>query len=101
MNIQTLYLAEDVFDALQYGKEVTIRKGSRDIKKGKLLFYSTEEKRQKVVEVLDVQVMELKDIPIDVLQNDGFLDIDDVFEQMKRFYPDIKFNSICTVIKFK
>ena len=87
-----LILAEDVFDALDSGKFVTIRKGRRDIQLGSLEFESLELKRSVIVDVSMVYFCHLDGvIPSDVI-NDGFEDYDDMLACMKRFYPDITFS---------
>lgn len=98
--MQKLLLSEDVFDALEAGKKTTIRKGRRDVQLGELLFESTKTKRQEVVNVLNVHYCRLSNVYIGDLQNDGFKDHHDMWEQMKRFYPDITFDDEVTTIKF-
>ena len=48
--MQKLTLFEDVFDALANGKATTIRKGRLSIALGDLLFQSTEENREEIVQ---------------------------------------------------
>lgn len=98
--MQKLLLAEDVFDGLEKGKRTTIRQGRRHIELGGLLFESTEVKRHKVVSVISVHYCRLANVYIGDLTNDGFKDHNDMWEQMKRFYPDITFDTEVTVIKF-
>ena len=100
MEQQKLILAEDVFDALKTGKTCTIRKGRRDIKLGKLLLESLDEKRTETVMVNTVIFTELLMIPFRYLSNDGFKNHDDMCEKMKRFYPDITMETECTVISW-
>jgi hypothetical protein len=99
--MQVLTLLEDIFDSLEKGKLTTIRKGRRDIKLGDLLFESVETKRQELVYVISVHYCRLADVPLDDLQNDGFIDHQDLAERMKRFYPDIILNDEVTVVKFE
>ena len=98
--MQELLLAEDVFDALEKGKLTTIRKGRRDVALGDLLFTSIEKKRLEVVNVINVHYCKLANVYIGDLTNDGFKDHYDMWEQMKRFYPDITFDDEVTTIKF-
>lgn len=100
-NIQTLKLAEDVFDELSKGKLCTIRKGRRDIKLGELLFESVEVNRNQLVTVEKVIYCELQHIPEQYIKNDGFKDHADMMITMVRFYPDITWFSECTIIDFK
>lgn len=99
--MQKLTLFEDVFDALEKGKLTTIRKGRRDIVLGELLFESVETKRQKVVEVSTVYYTRLENVNSEDLENDGFKDHLGMWEQMKRFYPDIQMEDEVTVVKFR
>lgn len=100
MTIQTLKLAEDIFNQLEKGKRTTIRKGRRDISLGKLLFESTEIGRRKTVNVLNIHYCKLSNVYQGDLENDGFKDHHDMWEQMKRFYPDLSFDDELTTIKF-
>ena len=96
-----LMLAEDVFNALENGKLITIREGRRDITLGRMLFESVEEKRKKIVDVRMVYYSRLEDVFLSDLKNDGFKDHHDMCNQMKRFYPNINLESEVTVIKFE
>ena len=98
--INRLLLAEDVFDALETGKRTTIRLGRRNIELGDLVFESVETNRTETVNVLNVHFCKLANVYIGDLQNDGFKDHHDMWEQMKRFYPDITFDDEVTTIKF-
>jgi len=99
--MQKLKLYEDIFDALEDGKLTTIRKGRRVIVLGGLLFESLETKRRKTVEVTSVYFADLKNVKMEDLENDGFKDHQDMWEQMQRFYPDIGLEDEVTVVKFK
>lgn len=98
--MQKLMLAEDVFDALVDGKDVTIRKGRRDIQLGELLFESVDEHRKQIVNVKMVVYCNLDFIPEDFVWSDGFDSHEDMEEKMKRFYPDITADTECTVVVF-
>ncbi|AGO47648.1 hypothetical protein Phi17218_115 [Cellulophaga phage phi17:2_18] len=98
--MQELKLAEDIFDALEKGKTTTIRKGRRDIKLGNLLFESLETNRKEVVSVLNIHYCKLSNVYDGDLKNDGFKDHQDMWDQMKRFYPDLTLDDEVTTIKF-
>lgn len=98
--MQKLTLFEDIFDALENGKLTTIRKGRREIALGKLLFESTETKRQLMVDVTTVYFTRLETVNKEDLENDGFKSHQDMWEKMKRFYPDIQLEDEVTVVKF-
>ena len=101
MELQKLILAEDVYDALETGKNCTIRKGRRDIKLDKLLFESLDEKRTTVVNVVMTIHCKLQHIPDEFVWNDGFTGHENMLTEMKRFYPDIQMDTECTVIIFE
>ncbi|WP_107040133.1 ASCH domain-containing protein [Brumimicrobium mesophilum] len=98
--MQKLILHEDIFDALNQGKITTIRKGRRKIELGKLMFESSDEDRQKIVEVVSFYYAKLEDVNTEDLENDGFKDHQDMWEKMQRFYPDIGLEDEVTVVKF-
>lgn len=98
--VERLILEEDIFDQLDEGKRVTIRKGRRDIPLGKLIFESKVERRLKIVNVINVHYSRLSNVYIGDLNNDGFKDHFDMWEKMKRFYPDISFDDEVTTVKF-
>lgn len=98
--MQKLTLYEDIFDKLENGKRTTIRKGRRKIELGELMFESTEEGRQKMVDVVMVSYTRLENVNTEDLENDGFKDHHDMWEKMLRFYPDIGLDDEVTVIRF-
>lgn len=101
MNIQTLMLAEDLFPALVTGqKTVTIRTGDRDIKLGKLRFASTEGRIPVDVDVYRVTKTYMCELSDDLAQRDGAANATEMFEAMKRFYPNINWDSVITIVEF-
>ena len=101
MQIQTLMMAEGVFDRLEEGKMCTIRNGIRDIKKDLLFLESVEEHRKQLVNVVGVIHCQLQNVPQEYIHNDGFVDKEDMLNQMRNFYPDIQYESIVTVVEFE
>jgi len=103
--VQVLFLARDLFESIDQGKTVTIRKGRRDVQLGDLRFLSPiqegEEQLQRDVYVTYVMYCKAIDIPIDLLMDDGFEDHDDMLEGMKRFYPDFEEDTECTVVIYE
>jgi hypothetical protein len=103
--VQVLFLARDLFEDIDHGKTVTIRKGRRDVQLGKLRFLSPvedgEEQLQRDVDVTYVMYCKAIDVPIDLLMDDGFEDHDDMLEGMKRFYPDFEEDTECTVVIYE
>lgn len=100
--MQVLKLADDLFGPLREAKKLTtIRKGRRDVALGELRFEGAEdESLTEVVNVTSVTFTTLAGVSPAILEADGFADHDDALEQMKRFYPDISFDTEVTVIDF-
>ena len=104
-NMQTLFLVEELFELIDCGKTVTIRKGRRDIQLGELKFLSPvdgdEHPMKRIVDVTHLMYCKAKDIPMDLLQDDGFDDHDDMIKQLQRFYPGLDEETECTAILFE
>lgn len=99
---QIMQLADDLFESLRNGsKELTIRKGRRDVKLGELVFEGAKDKLLlERVTVTEVRYLKVVDVPEDALQADGFKDWTDFYEGMKKFYPDLDLTDECTIIFF-
>jgi len=90
----TLRLADDLIDGILDGsKRVTLRKGYRDFTEN-----ITIAGYPAVVE--SVKHYTLETCPLEVLQDDGFQDVDDAIQGMMRHYPDITGKSPVTVVRF-
>lgn len=98
---QKLMLAEDIFDQLHNGKEVTIRKGRRDIALGEIGFESTQWARQARGEVVQVTYLRLSGVSEEDCKRDGFENWLELMKTMQRFYPDIKASDEVTIIQFE
>ena len=99
--MQKLLLTEELFDKLGKGKINTIRLGRRDIALGDLIFESNETGRKRLVNVHSVQYCKLINVQPDTYRSiDGVHYIIDLFEYMKKIYPDIVSGSEVTVISF-
>lgn len=96
-----LLLAENVFDQLDGGKNVTIRKGRRDIMRGGLIFESVDKGRERLVEVGLVYYAPLRNVLLEDYVNDGFKDKTDMLTGLRKFYPDINMETEMTVVRFK
>ena len=62
---------------------------------------STSGDRQKEINVYQVVHIYLKLVPDPVAQDDGFEDAEDMYEGMKRFYPDLTPDDEVTIIYFE
>jgi hypothetical protein len=100
--MQTLKLADDLFGPLREGnKNITIRKGYREIHLGKLLFEGAEDETlQEEVEVVEVVHIRVSGVTDEIAQMDGFNNWVDFFEGMKYYYPDLEVSDECTIIFF-
>lgn len=101
--MQTLKLTDELFVPLRAGdKEVTIRKGKRDIDLGLLWFEGTQdESLREQVEVVEVRYVRASGVPEDVCRIDGFSDWYDFYMGMKKFYPDLEATDTVTIIFFE
>lgn len=101
--VQELKLADDLFPGLISGdKRVTIRAGDRDIKLGRLVFTSVDGGYDPVpVEVFTVMKCFMWAVTDEVAQVDGADTAEELLEGMKRFYPDLDWDSIVTVVFYK
>ena len=88
------------FNDIEDGKGITIRKGYRPIKLGLLEFESLEEKRKLNVQVTHVIHTLVRDIPMEYVKDDGFLDKHDLVNQLTEFYPDIDELSEVTIVTY-
>ena len=100
---QALLLADDLFPSLlEGGKRVTIRRGDRDIKLGKLLFAgATDGTLLHEVEVVEVRHIRVSGVSEEIAQADGFANWVDFYNGMKRYYPDLDVSEECTIIYFE
>jgi len=98
--MQTLKLAPELFLALERGiKKVTIRLGQRDVTLGRLLFESTTNVDvKKSVFVRSVTLTRFIDLSPDVVQAEGAKDLDELYEAMRKFYPNLMWHDVVTVI---
>lgn len=99
--MQSLKLADDLFPLLLNTKFSTIRFGRRDIQLGELTFENVSDSDSKVVNVIRVVHSKVHSLMAFEITDDGFKNINDLIEGMKRFYPDIDRQSEVTVIEFE
>jgi hypothetical protein len=87
-------LADDLIPSMLSGaKKVTIRKGTRE--------YAPEIEIAGYPAVVDsVEHYPLGAVPFEILLSDGFVSFTDTLERLARFYPDITFETMVTVLRF-
>lgn len=99
-----LEMADHFWGAIEDGdKTLTIREGRRDFQPGdKLVFtYSEFEEYQGGFEVTDVTQCPLKDVPIDIINAEGWSGHKQALKNLQAFYPDLTMESFVTVIQWK
>lgn len=97
--MQTLKLANHVFDQLDKGKRVTIRYGYRTVSLGALKFESYDD-REETVDVVKVLHCHFNNIPPEYVINEGTMSSDELLGMMREFYPSIEYYSEVTCIEF-
>ena len=103
MEKQTLLLADDLFPSLEDGdKRITIRRGYREIRLGKLTFEGAKDKGlQCEVEVIEVTHVRVSGVSDEECQADGFDNWVAFYQGMKKYYPDLDVSEECTLIYFE
>ena len=101
MASQELYLDEGLFDAAVNGdKKGTTRKGRRDLRPGPLLLRSNELDRRTVVDVRYVLYMYFGDLPQSVIRSEGCESLDELAQVLRKFYPDLCEDDVCTAVEW-
>ena len=87
-------VAEKFIPALLNGtKQITIRNGNRDYaEKISIVGYPA------IVE--SVKHCTLATCPLEILKDDGFIDVEDAVKKMKEYYSDITKDTEITVVRF-
>lgn len=100
--MQTLKLADDLFPGvLDHSKQMTLRKGFRDIRPGLMQLESVSGALPTViVGVREVRFKRLRDLTLEEARADGFETLDEVIPSMRRFYQDINADSEITLVFF-
>jgi len=100
--IQELKLAPNLMPAVRAGsKNITIRRGARDLTPGRLRLISAVDDADYVdVEVYSVEVLPFADISLCDIRADGGRDHGEMLTSMLQFYPGMTFDERCTVVKW-
>jgi len=100
-NIMILKLEDGIFPGLYDGsKFVTIRKGHREVPLGLNVMESISGDDKEDIAVYQVTHTYLNLVPDEVCMDDGYEDNEDMYEGMKKFYPDLEPNEEITIIYF-
>ena len=101
-DIQTIKMADDLMDSISSDrKKITIREGvHRDYTLGKAILESVsgERKFKVFIDGLSTNFADL--LPENDVSDNGFADITDMVEKMKRHYPDFHPGTEVTVVRF-
>ena len=81
-------------------KKITIREGWRDYQAGPVAIYCIEESLAVEADIFIVIHTTLKDVTKEVYQADGFKTLQGMLRGLRRFYPDITWDSLVTVISW-
>lgn len=86
---------------LEERKLITIREGWRDYRVGRPVMICCQiEPWCVTADIVEVRHCTLREVTPEELEADGFLDHDDMLEGMRRFYPNLDWNSPVTVIRW-
>lgn len=106
--MQKLMLADDLFADVLSGKQSnTVRYGKRDITQGNMILEATEGTQKPIkVTVTQVEHVKFANLTLQHLRTQGIKSdnrqqgLNIFLREMKRFYPDVSFESTVTVIVF-
>jgi hypothetical protein len=101
--MQMLKLADDLMPLAREGyKRVTVRTGRRAITTGPMKFEATHGTEADVaVNVTQVAVMSLKDVPAWALAGENLATAEELHEVLLPYYPTVTMDSEITCIEFK
>lgn len=100
-DIQTIKMADDFMESISCDrKKTTIRKGVRDYTLGPAVIESVSGTQKFRVFIDGLSTNFADCLPEADLSDDGFADVSDMVERMKRFYPDFQPNTEVTVVRF-
>lgn len=98
-NIQTIELNDSLFENVRNGsKTATLRKGKRDYQTGNTLLYG--KKYCDMIEVNDIKYKYFSTITDEDAQQEGYDKAFELKNIMKKFYPDITEDTLCTQVWF-
>lgn len=102
--MQEMKLASHLMPNAKSGvKKITVRKGIKQTTVGEFLYFvnATDPNDTHVVFVTGAEIMELRQVPDAVAQEDGFKNTSALFHGLQEFYPDISDRDIVTIIRFR
>lgn len=101
--LAAILFAPQFHAAIENGeKQITIREGRRDYQVGETVMLCCHVAGWcRMGTVTGVGFAELRDVPIESLQADGFSGYEDALVVMNQFYPELTLDSVVTVINFE
>ena len=100
--MQTLRLADDLFEQVDDGKGVAIRMGRKPIQCGPLLLQGVRDTDlQRLVHVVEVRCTRLDALTEHDLDSYPVKAVADLAESLRRHYPDIQPASVVTYVRFE
>jgi hypothetical protein len=82
-------------------KKITIRKGQRNYKEEDIIRVGCDSYGWYPVVVTDVEYMDLGVVGWDAIAADGFRSWQELYDTMKKFYPDIEADTPVTLIRWE
>jgi hypothetical protein len=100
--MQTLKLDDELMEWVWAGeKNGTSRLGKREIELDDLLLTATNGTvGDIVVTVKSVTYTKLKDIPMSIINSEGYKSLEELTTTLLKFYPDIKGDDLFTIIEW-
>lgn len=99
--MQTLKLADDLFPKLRDGsKRGTIRTGKREIEPGELWLEAVSGDDGEIVQVERITYTMAARLRPEDAALDGYSTVNELWGDLKRFYPSIAGSDLVTVVEF-
>ena len=82
-------------------KRITIRKGERNYAFGRTMLCCPKTSWCVEREVVSVDIIPLREVKDEDVKADGFRNLDDLFSKLEEYYPDVSYDDLMTVVKWK
>lgn len=97
--LQAIEVAHEWHSNVENGiKRITIRKGKRDYQTGRTMLCCPKTSWCVEREVLEVKHVPLNKISDEDAKADGFRNVEDLYQKLQEYYPDVSYNDIMTVV---
>lgn len=88
-------------DVLEGKKKITIREGRRDYSNGPVLIGCHVLNWATMREITNVRYATLKNVPEEDYRDDGFDSKADMLMALSKFYPNVNWDSLVTIIRWE